>query len=115
MKGRSISAETKVLINEAHKSKYHSAETKSLIKLTLSSQNHYNFGKTHSIEIIYKMSKAKISKYHFAETKALMSLTKNKKIFVYLFDSVTKKNFLYKSIFSCIEAAKFLDYSTRSL
>lgn len=44
-----------------------------------------------------------------------MSLAKNKKVFVYSFDSVIKQNFLYKSFSSSMKVIKFLDYSIRSL
>lgn len=52
-----------------------SAESKVLMSLAKSGENHPMYGKNHSAEAIAKMSEAKIGKTHSAETKALMSKT----------------------------------------
>lgn len=97
-----------------------------------SGENHHLFGKSHLPETIAKISKTLTGKTHStktkaligkvhkgkiisAETKALMSLAKNKKIFVYTFDSVSNERILYKFFNSCTDAAKYFNCTTRTL
>ena len=44
--GLNASAETKILMSQAHKGKTHSADTKALISKAMSGENHPNYGKT---------------------------------------------------------------------
>jgi len=65
------------------------------------------FGESHSIEAITKISKAMYGENH----------PMSKSVFVYSFNgySETKDIILYKSFYTCIEAAIFFDCSTRNL
>jgi group I intron endonuclease len=85
----------------------HTAKVLAKLSKAKSGENHpRNFlGKRHLIETITKMSLANLG-----ENNAM-----SKKVFIYSFDLETKENILYKSFNSCIEAAKYFNYSTRTL
>jgi group I intron endonuclease len=89
MYGKTHSEETLKKMREAHKGKTLSAETKAKMSLAQRSidrtgENSPMFGRTGESNPFY-------GRTHSAETRAKMSLAKNKKVFVYSFDSLSNK------------------------
>jgi group I intron endonuclease len=100
----------------------HSTETIAKMSLDRSGDNHPMFGFIHSDKTKAAMSEIHKGKTHTADTKAKMSLAKigenhpmKKNVFLYSFDEQAKETRLYKSFNTCIEAAKYLDTSRRTI
>jgi hypothetical protein len=102
--GRPKSAETKEKMSDAHKGKTHSIEI--LAKISAKTRE----GMTDPA-LRAKMSEAKKGKTLSEITKAKL----NKKVFVYSLDPETKVTILYKQFNSCTEVTEFFDCSTRTV
>lgn len=116
------SENSKVLMSEAHKGKFLSADTKALISVAIISlnrtgENHPFFGKTHSAETKALMSltrsgenSAMYGRNHSAESKIKMSAAQGSTVFVY--DS---NNTLVNTFTSVRKAGEFFNCSPTTI
>lgn len=125
MFGKFHTEETKAKMSEAQKGRSLSANTKSLISKAISGENHpmfgkkgnFNprFGKSHTQETKDLISKGLKGVLKSKEHKAKISLAKNKKVFVYSFDSISNEIMFHVSFNSYKEAANYFICSRRTL
>jgi group I intron endonuclease len=99
-------------MSKVHLGKTLSAETKALISLAMSGENHSRgmLGKTHSAETLILFSRPKSE-----QTKARMTLARYKKVFVYTLDSDSKSLILHKCFNTSLEAILFFNCNRRTL
>lgn len=108
MFGKTHSADTISKMRESQKSVDRLGEKNPMFGTT--GENRGMFGKTHSADTIVKMREVQKS-----VDRSGVNNPASKKVFVYILDSNSKALILDKSFNSCVDAAKYLDCSTRTI
>jgi group I intron endonuclease len=94
----------------------HSSSTIVKLKRAKGNENNPMFGKFHSEETILKMSAIKKGKARSAETKLKIGLTNSKKLYIFVYDSLSdSRKILFKSFDNYSDAANYLNCSKRNI